>query len=115
MASVNAESKKADKPRAGDGNRTRTTSLEGWSSTIELRPQRPPERLNARPTPVAYRLPPRRRATSRATQPRNPAHGTIAIRPSTAPGTLITLNAVFVAVTIGVTAPLSSVLPGDRT
>src|SRR5665648_58908 len=26
---------------AGDGNRTRMTSLEGWSSTIELRPQRP--------------------------------------------------------------------------
>ena len=26
--------------RAGDGNRTHTTSLEGWSSTIELHPQR---------------------------------------------------------------------------
>ena len=26
-------------PRAGDGNRTRTTSLEGWSSTIELHPR----------------------------------------------------------------------------
>src|SRR5262249_27268147 len=26
-------------PEAGDGNRTHTTSLEGWSSTIELRPQ----------------------------------------------------------------------------
>jgi hypothetical protein len=25
--------------RAGDGDRTRTTSLEGWGSTIELRPQ----------------------------------------------------------------------------
>ncbi len=25
-------------PRAGDGNRTRMTSLEGWSSAIELRP-----------------------------------------------------------------------------
>ena len=25
--------------KAGDGNRTHTTSLEGWSSTIELRPQ----------------------------------------------------------------------------
>ncbi len=24
---------------AGDGNRTRTASLEGWNSTIELRPQ----------------------------------------------------------------------------
>jgi hypothetical protein len=41
--------------RAGDGNRTRMTSLEGWSSTIELRPQQPP---NHRLTPVAYRLPP---------------------------------------------------------
>jgi imidazolonepropionase-like amidohydrolase len=29
-----------DRPgRAGDGNRTRTTSLEGWSSTIELHPR----------------------------------------------------------------------------
>ena len=26
---------------AGDGNRTRTTSLEGWSSTIELHPHVP--------------------------------------------------------------------------
>src|SRR5205085_5723535 len=26
--------------RAGEGNRTLTTSLEGWSSTIELRPHR---------------------------------------------------------------------------
>lgn len=25
---------------AGDGDRTRTTSLEGWGSTIELHPQR---------------------------------------------------------------------------
>jgi hypothetical protein len=32
----------ADILRAGDGNRTRMTSLEGWSSTIELRPQQPP-------------------------------------------------------------------------
>ena len=39
--------------RAGDGNRTRIASLEGWSSTIELRPQPPP---NRRLTPVAYRL-----------------------------------------------------------
>ena len=28
-----------NRPRAGDGNRTHTTSLEGWSSTIELRPR----------------------------------------------------------------------------
>src|ERR1041385_8013513 len=48
--------------RAGDGNRTRMTSLEGWSSTIELRPQQPP---NHRLTPVAYRLP-RHRRDSRA-------------------------------------------------
>src|SRR5438477_8566574 len=34
------------------------TSLEGWSSTIELRPQQPP---NHRLTPVAYRLPRQRR------------------------------------------------------
>ena len=27
---------------AGDGNRTRMASLEGWSSTIELRPHQPP-------------------------------------------------------------------------
>ena len=48
--------------RAGDGNRTRMTSLEGWSSTIELRPQQPP---NHRLTSVAYRLP-RHRRDSRA-------------------------------------------------
>src|SRR5690242_9887493 len=36
---------KIEKPqynRAGDGNRTRIASLEGWSSTIELRPHQPP-------------------------------------------------------------------------
>src|SRR6478735_9043817 len=38
------------------------TSLEGWSSTIELRPQQPP---NHRLTPVAYRLSP----VSLSTQP----------------------------------------------
>ena len=27
--------------RAGEGNRTLMTSLEGWGSTIELRPHRP--------------------------------------------------------------------------
>ena len=27
--------------RAGDGNRTRIASLEGWNSAIELRPQEP--------------------------------------------------------------------------
>jgi len=38
--------------------------LEGWSSTIELRPQQPP---NHRLTPVAYRLP----APSSSTEPAN--------------------------------------------
>jgi hypothetical protein len=52
---------------AGDGNRTRMTSLEGWSSTIELRPQQPP---NHRLTPVAYRLPPRSSSTEPANGPK---------------------------------------------
>ena len=30
---------KKEKTGAGDGNRTHTTSLEGWDSTIELHPQ----------------------------------------------------------------------------
>src|SRR5699024_5186646 len=30
---------------AGDGNRTRTTSLEGWGSTIELHPHADPDPL----------------------------------------------------------------------
>src|SRR6201999_2221415 len=59
--------------RAGDGNRTRMTSLEGWSSTIELRPQQPP---NHRLTPVAYRLP-RHRRESRA--PRGGPSGIVAV------------------------------------
>jgi hypothetical protein len=59
--------------RAGDGNRTRMTSLEGWSSTIELRPQQPP---NHRLTPVAYRLP-RHRRDSRA--PRDGPGGIVAV------------------------------------
>lgn len=29
---------------AGDGNRTHATSLEGWSSTIELHPQLCPQK-----------------------------------------------------------------------
>jgi hypothetical protein len=37
--------------RAGDGNRTHTTSLEGWSSTIELHPQ------SHRKTPLKSRNP----------------------------------------------------------
>jgi hypothetical protein len=44
-----------DVNRAGDGNRTRMTSLEGWGSTIELRPR---SRRIPRLTPVAYRLTP---------------------------------------------------------
>ena len=62
-----------DIDRAGDGNRTRMTSLEGWSSTIELRPQQPP---NHRLTPVAYRLP-RHRRHSRA--PRGGPSGIVAV------------------------------------
>src|ERR1700722_4509125 len=50
-------------PGAGDGNRTRMTSLEGWSSTIELRPQQP-LRYGAA-VPVAYR--PRRLLRAQAT------------------------------------------------
>src|ERR1700749_2912631 len=38
--------------RAGDGNRTRMTSLEGWGSAIELRP---PDRATAGPPSVGYR------------------------------------------------------------
>jgi hypothetical protein len=34
--------------RAGDENRTRTTSLEGWGSTIELHPRAAPAAANAR-------------------------------------------------------------------
>ena len=41
---------KTQVPRAGEGNRTLTTSLEGWGSTIELHPPelRPPARRTAR-------------------------------------------------------------------
>ena len=45
------------------------TSLEGWSSTIELRPQQPP---NHRLTPVAYRLPPLSSSTEPANGPKQP-------------------------------------------
>ena len=43
--------------RAGEGNRTLMTSLEGWGSAIELRPQWP-RQLSPREaaTRVAYRL-----------------------------------------------------------
>jgi hypothetical protein len=58
-----------DIKRAGDGNRTRMTSLEGWSSTIELRPQQPP---NHRLTPVAYRLPRLSSSTEPANGPEQP-------------------------------------------
>jgi hypothetical protein len=48
---------------AGDGNRTRMTSLEGWSSTIELHPRGGTRRHRHQ---VAYRLPGTyRRATAR--------------------------------------------------
>jgi len=36
---VTAETKTNRYLGAGDGNRTRMTSLEGWDSAIELRPQ----------------------------------------------------------------------------
>jgi Phage integrase family len=46
--------------RAGDGNRTRMTSLEGWGSTIELRPRDLPgaarSKSTGRSSSVAYRL-----------------------------------------------------------
>ena len=57
---------------AGDGNRTRMTSLEGWSSTIELRPQRP--RPGAAVTRQAYRL---RRHPGDPPQPRGARNGKI--------------------------------------
>ncbi len=52
---------------AGDGNRTRMTSLEGWGSAIELRPRDLPGAVGAgRSSPVAYRfLPPARTGRSR--------------------------------------------------
>ena len=36
---INPTSPRQNKQKAGDGNRTHVTSLEGWSSTIELHPQ----------------------------------------------------------------------------
>src|SRR4029078_275600 len=59
--------------RAGDGNRTRMTSLEGWSSAFELRRQQPP---NHRLTPVAYRLPRHRRDSC---APRGDPSGIVAV------------------------------------
>ena len=38
--------------RAGDGNRTRMTSLEGWGSTIELRPHNLPASVARLRAPV---------------------------------------------------------------
>src|SRR3546814_11603110 len=66
-------------PGAGDGNRTRTTSLEGWGSTIELHPRTRREiggggwiRTNVgvrqriySPPPLATRAPLRRPVTLR--------------------------------------------------
>src|SRR5271154_7240113 len=45
---------------AGDGNRTRTTSLEGWDSTVELHPH---------PGDAYERTPGRSRAAHAATHP----------------------------------------------
>jgi hypothetical protein len=42
--------------RAGDGNRTRMTSLEGWDSAIELRPQSGSEVIRAIAGAVPWRL-----------------------------------------------------------
>ena len=42
-------------PGAGDGNRTHTTSLEGWGSTFELRPRRL-SFVRPRPAPAGRRL-----------------------------------------------------------
>src|SRR5690606_5255196 len=39
LRTVGAEGARRGGIGAGDGNRTRTTSLEGWGSTIELHPQ----------------------------------------------------------------------------
>ena len=57
------------KDRAGDGNRTRMTSLEGWGSTIELHPRDGRLDTGDRPT-VAYRLAPRSRTASAPGTPR---------------------------------------------
>ena len=35
-------------PRAGEGNRTLTTSLEGWGSTVELHPQQIQTNVNVK-------------------------------------------------------------------
>jgi hypothetical protein len=43
---------------AGDGNRNRMTSLEGWGSTIELRPHDAPGRERRQPSGTDYRLAP---------------------------------------------------------
>jgi hypothetical protein len=54
---VNVKSKTIDEVvfpyGAGDGNRTRMTSLEGWGSTIELRPHNLPASV-ARPRAPAH-------------------------------------------------------------
>jgi hypothetical protein len=57
--------------RAGDGNRTRMTSLEGWGSTIELRPRDLPggSKSAGNSSPVAYRLEPAARTTVKAKPP----------------------------------------------
>ena len=39
---------------AGDGNRTHTTSLEGWGSTTELHPHKTPPCGPAAPLIIAY-------------------------------------------------------------
>ncbi len=58
-----------EKTRADDGNRTRMTSLEGWSSAIELHPRDGRPDAGDRPK-VAYRLAPLFRTTGTPVTPR---------------------------------------------
>ena len=94
------------------------TSLEGWSSTIELRPQQRPVEARSDRHPVAYRLP---GAGARSeyiigprgcNQPRVPA--TIAIHRG-ATGISIGAPAIPVAVEIGTTVPGSRGVPRHAT
>ena len=56
--------------RAGDGNRTRIASLEGWSSAIELHPQVARHASGAPPNPNLREEPPQQGGSS--TQVRAP-------------------------------------------
>jgi hypothetical protein len=54
--------------RAGDGNRTRITSLEGWGSAIELRPRVPTSRRVPRGRMSTASVPATRREASTHSQ-----------------------------------------------